>query len=91
MSINKKLFELNLKNKNYSYCIESLRNEIINILTLKIKGKNPQFVYTTVKSLKVNSLKYLSEEEQNICIDLYNLSFDDYYSSETELYSMLNL
>ncbi len=90
MTFNKKIFELNFKSQNYSYCAEMLRSEIINILTEKIKLKNPQFAYKTVRDLKNNATKYLSEKDQGVCIEFYNLNFDE-LSSESELYTLLNL
>lgn len=42
----------NFNNKNYDYCIEMLRTEIIEILTYKVKEKNPKFVYTTIRFFK---------------------------------------
>lgn len=67
-----------------------MQNEIITILCNRIKEKNPQFVYSTVNSLKVNASKYLSESEQNIAIQFFNLNFSN-DSLEYVLYSFMNL
>ncbi len=90
MKFDKRIFSLNLQSKNYYFCIDMLRSEIISILSEKIKEKNPQFVYTTVRSLKNNCMKYLSESEQSIAIEIYNFSFSD-NASEYELSRMMDL
>lgn len=90
MSVNTYLFSKNLNKKNYDYCLKSLRKEITNLLSEKIREKNPQFVYTTVNSLKTNAFQYLSEFYQNITIEFYNLCFEE-LSPEFELYSLMEL
>lgn len=90
VSVNKNLFSQKLNDRDYNYCLSILRNEIITLLSNKIKEKNPQFTYTTVNSLKNGALQYLSEEDKNIAIDFFTISFED-NSPEVELYSIMDL
>ncbi len=77
MRFNKDLFAKHLNCKDYYFCINMLRDEIIHIIGLRIKEKNSQFVYTTLKALKINCFKYLSDFEQDIAIELYDLSSNE--------------
>lgn len=77
MSFNKDLFEQHLKNKDYDFCITYLRNEIIEILTKMVQEKEPEFEYSTIKSLQTKCFKYLSEKECHIVSELYDFSFND--------------
>lgn len=52
-------------NENYD-AINILKNEIIKILTNKIKEKNKNFKYTDIMQLASNIEKYLTNEEINI-------------------------
>ena len=90
MLVDKNLFYYHLKNRDYNFCIAELKNEIINILILKIKEKNPEYMYTTLKSLKINCFEYLSEAEQDVAIELYSFCYDN-SASEYELSRMLEL
>lgn len=90
MSFNKNLFEEHLKNKDYNFCVTYLRNEIIDILTKMIQEKEPNFKYSTIKSLQINCFKYLSEKEHDIVSELYDFSFNE-ISSHYELSRMLEI
>ncbi len=89
MSIDKKMFSEHLKYKDYEYCINVLREEILNILVKKIQEKNKDFTYTTIGNLKQNCIKYLPENEKNIAIDIYSLTFSD-DSADYELACLMN-
>lgn len=90
MSFNKNLFEEHLKNKDYDFCVTCLRSEIIDILTKLVQEKEPNFKYSTVKSLQANCFKYLSEKERHIVSELYDFSFSEDLS-HYELSRMLEI
>lgn len=77
MSFNKNIFEQHFKNMDYTFCVNTLRNEIIDILTQKIQVKNPDFRYSTITVLQKNCFKYLSEKEQEIVTELYDFTFGE--------------
>lgn len=90
MSINKEVFSMQLKNKNYIFCIDMMRKEIIDILTKRIQNKNSDYTYTDTKLLKINCFRYLSEVEQDVAIELYDLEIIE-NTSYYELSRMLEL
>lgn len=73
MNINKEVFSEHLKNKDYIYCTNEMRREIIDILVKRIQEKNPGYKYINTKALKVDCFRYLSDIEQDIAIELYDL------------------
>lgn len=80
--MNKKEFELKLKNKKFDECIEILRKEIILIITEKIKEKDSYFLYTTSSDLYKKSKKILEPKYTKIAYELYSFDIMD----ENEMY-----
>lgn len=68
------LLNKKFKEKDYSYCIYLLNNEINDILTNKIKKFNTSFSYTNLDDLKLNCIKYLDYDTAINVIDYYNIS-----------------
>lgn len=94
MSFNKNLFSEHLNNKDYSFCISLLRNEIIDILTKRIQEKDCSFKYSTLAFLKKAVFVSLSDIEKEVVTELQSFSFEEnpsYYelSRMMELYKNL--
>ena len=84
MALNKEMFTTYFKFKDFDKCIGMLRKEITSILVKRIKLLDLNYKYTTLKALKKDSFKYLSKQEQEIVIELYNFS----YSEEPLIYEL---
>ena len=77
VEMNKKIFYINLKNKKYTECIETLRKEIIERLVLRVKEKDSYFSYSTTRDLYNVSKKYLEGKYIEISYKLYNFDIMD--------------
>lgn len=75
--MNKKVFYMKLKNKQYNDCIEILRKEIIDCLVSKIKEKDSYFSFSTTRDLYNAAKKYLEERYHIIAYQLYNFDIMD--------------
>lgn len=77
MALNKEMLSTYFQYKDYDKCIEMLRKEIINYIVKKIQIKDPNYKYSSIRCLKDDSLKYLSESDQEIVTDIYCFSFSE--------------
>lgn len=75
--INKKILKEKLKNEEYDECILILREEMINILTDKIKKKDIYFQFSTTKDLYNKAKITLTLDEIQVAYKLY--TFDTMY------------
>ena len=75
--MNKKLLKEKLKNEEYDDCILILREELINILTEKIKKEDSYFNFSTTKDLYNKAKITLNLNEIQIAYKLY--TFDTMY------------
>ena len=75
--MNKKLLKEKLKNEEYDECILILREEMINILTDKIKKEDSYFEFSTTKDLYNKSKITLTLNEIQVAYKLY--TFDTMY------------
>lgn len=75
--MNKIEFKEKLKSKQFNYCIEILRKEIIDILVKKIKEIDSYFVYSTTNDLYNKSKKILERKYVIIAYKLYNFDIID--------------
>lgn len=86
--------KINLKEafhkKDYFSCIQLLREEIKKQLIEKIQEKNPDYKYSSIIQLKEYALRYLSEEDQDIALKFYYLSYEE-FSEKSELNELLNM
>lgn len=84
LSINIINLKEKLMEKNYSYCIYILHQEIKNILINQIKAIDKNFEYTNLKNLKNKCTQCLDYNKGLISIEFYNLSMHQ----ENELYEL---
>lgn len=75
--MNKKLLKEKLKNEEYDECILILREELINILTDKIKKEDTYFQFSTTKDLYNKAKITLTLDEIQVAYKLY--TFDTMY------------
>lgn len=75
--MNKKILKEKLKNEEYDECILILREELINILTDKIKKEDSYFVFSTTKDLYNKAKVTLKYDEIQVAYKLY--TFDTMY------------
>lgn len=75
--MNKKLLKEKLKNEEYDECILILREEMINILTDKIKKEDGYFEFSTTKDLYNKAKITLTLDEIQVAYKLY--TFDTMY------------
>ena len=75
--MNKKLLKEKLKNEEYDECILILREEMINILTDKIKKEDTYFQFSTTKDLYNKAKITLTLDEIQVAYKLY--TFDTMY------------
>lgn len=75
--MNKKLLKEKLKNEEYDECILILREEMINILTDKIKKEDSYFEFSTTKDLYNKAKITLTLNEIQVAYKLY--TFDTMY------------
>lgn len=92
--MNKREFEIKLKNKEINECVNILRKELIEILTRKIQEKDKYFKYSTTKDLSNKAKECLSQECAEIATELYNFDImhelDEYKLDEMlEMYKIL--
>ncbi len=90
MSFNKNLFSEHLNNKDYSFCISLLRNEIIDILTKRVQEKDSSFKYSTLVFLKKSVFMNLSDVEKDVVTELNSFGFEE-NPSYFELSRMMEL
>ena len=75
--MNKKMLKEKLKNEEYDECILILREELINILTDKIKKEDSYFEFSTTKDLYNKAKITLTLDEIQVAYKLY--TFDTMY------------
>ncbi len=75
--MNKKILKEKLKNEEYDECILILREELINILTDKIKKEDTYFQFSTTKDLYNKAKITLTLDEIQVAYKLY--TFDTMY------------
>lgn len=75
--MDKKKLKEKLKNKEYDDCILILREELINMLTEKIKKEDSYFVFSTTKDLYNKAKITLKYDEIQVAYKLY--TFDTMY------------
>ena len=75
--MNKKLLKEKLKNEEYDECILILREEMINILTDKIKKEDSYFEFSTTKDLYNKAKITLTLNDIQVAYKLY--TFDTMY------------
>lgn len=75
--MNKKILKEKLKNEEYDQCILILREELINILTDKIKKEDTYFEFSTTKDLYNKAKITLTLDEIQVAYKLY--TFDTMY------------
>ncbi len=75
--MNKKILKEKLKNEEYDQCILILREELINILTDKIKKEDTYFQFSTTKDLYNKAKITLTLDEIQVAYKLY--TFDTMY------------
>lgn len=75
--MNKKILKEKMKNKKYNECILILREELINILTEKIKKIDSYFEFSTTKDLYNKAKITLKYNEIQVAYKLY--TFDTMY------------
>ena len=85
MSFDKNLFSEHLNNKDYSFCISLLRNEIIDILTKRVQEKDSTLVF-----LKKSVFMNLSDVEKDVVTELNSFGFEE-NPSYFELSRMMEL
>lgn len=93
--MNKKDFEIKLKNKKIDECVSILRKELIEILTKKIQEHDKYFKYSTTKDLYNKAKKCLNQQYSEISSRLYNFDImyelDEYKLDEMlEMYKILS-
>lgn len=88
--MDRKDFEIKLKNKKIDECVSILRKELIEILTKKIQEKDRYFKYSTTKDLHNKAKTCLEQQYSEIASRLY--SFDIMYElDEYKLDEMLEM
>ncbi len=91
MNFNRDLLMKNFKEKNYSPCIEMLEDEIIRILSEKVKEKDQNFEYTNITNLRNICVRVLNPDMQAIVFKMHELMFEENYSKEQMLNELLIL
>lgn len=92
--MDKKDFEIKLKNKKIDECVSVLRKELIEMLTKKIQEKDKYFKYSTTKDLCNKAKICLDQKYSEIASRLYNFDImyelDEYKLDEMlEMYKIL--
>lgn len=85
--MDKEIFKIKLKNKEYEDCISLLRKELIEELVNKIKEKDEFFSFSTTKDLYNKSKMVLTENYSKIAYELYNFDVMD----ENEKYVLVEM
>lgn len=92
--MDKKDFEIKLKNKKINECVCILRRELIELLTKKIQAEDKYFRYSTTKDLANKAKVCLGKEYSEVASRLYNFDImyelDEYRLDEMlEMYKIL--
>lgn len=71
------IFKEKLTQKNYSYCIYLLHQEIRSLLIEQVKKYDKNFSYTNLKELKNKCIEHLDYDTGIVSIQFYNLSMNE--------------
>ena len=88
--VDKEKLNEHFKNKDYTYCINTLQKDIKDKLVQKLKMFKPDYKYTNLFNLKENCYKLLSDKEKLYVTILCRYSEEE-YSSICELNSLLDI
>lgn len=86
---NKKLRE-QFKNKNYIYCVNTLRREIKQNLISRLNIIRPGYKYKNLNELKINCFKYLNDDEKKYITILCKYTEKEYPINQ-ELNELLDI